>query len=244
MPVFSPSERFNPSVTYTKDVVKALHSRAIWWLSTRSAAEIDEEYVDMMLYLWVQPTETAGEYTAHFAMSDVSLSDIPEDAFSYEFSGKQSLRAIEEDLRTPDWPRYLHSLSRRYFREKCALTSTLDALRDLSGYVTAWLAAPSVEDFDTSTALYGADRYTLYFNFDKNRWSYEFDVPELAAMDNMKGCARYVIDLRDYGVVSHQDAIDFLETEAYDKNLKMIALVHQLASAHDMSRFNDRSSRH
>jgi hypothetical protein len=119
-----------------------------------------------------------------------------------------------------------------------------DAFNEIGKCDPVLVVGSGLTAIDALCRLKALDRFTLYFDFTDQRWRYRFDVPELANVPVPEPSARYVTDLRDYGVITHQDAIDFLETEAYDNNLKVIALVHDMNSINNVSSVHDMSRRH
>lgn len=86
-----------------EDALACLHARAIWFLSTRSNAEVNEEYDDLGAYIWT--VQKDGEYVAHFELAERrhALSHIPEDALWVPFEGTWSLRNVEEAIKSDNW---------------------------------------------------------------------------------------------------------------------------------------------
>lgn len=111
--------------------------------------------------------------------------------------------------------------------------STLDDLRYLQGVVLSWLETPSVEDFDTSEVLNGADNFQIWFDGDTGRWEFGFGYYWKSEHPDS---ATFTFDLTRYGVHTHQDAIEFLRMPERDTLLQGIALKydseHRGVSAH------------
>ncbi|WP_107675027.1 hypothetical protein [Agrobacterium sp. LAD9] len=86
-----------------EDALASLHARAIWFLSTRSNAEVNEEYDDLGAYIWT--VQKDDEYAAHFALAERrhALSHYPEDALWIPFDGAWKLRDVEAAVKSDNW---------------------------------------------------------------------------------------------------------------------------------------------
>ncbi len=98
--------------------------------------------------------------------------------------------------------------------------STLADLRYLTGVLISWLETPSVEDFDTSEVLNGANEFVVLFFDEQDRWAWRFGTSEFMPCSKT---AEYHFDLTEFGIISHADAMEFLQTEAWDFQLQLIA---------------------
>lgn len=84
-------------------VLESLHTRALWFLGTRSAVEVNEEYRDLGVYLW---TAKQGDVlVAHFELADRrhALANYPAEALWMPFEGTWTLRAVEAAMKTDTW---------------------------------------------------------------------------------------------------------------------------------------------
>lgn len=98
--------------------------------------------------------------------------------------------------------------------------TALDELHDLNGIVLSWLEAPSVEDFDTSSVLNGAESFQLCFDGEVRKWNFGFGQNwKSENPDSMT----FTFDLTKYRVKTHQDAIELLRSEDW------LAVLHRLA---------------
>lgn len=102
MPLVDVDHTFT-TVAELEDVLASLHARALWFLSTRSWAEVDEEYSELGAYIWT--VKTGDEYVAHFELSERrhALSHYPEDALWVPFEGTWKLRSVEETIKSDNW---------------------------------------------------------------------------------------------------------------------------------------------
>lgn len=91
--------------------------------------------------------------------------------------------------------------------------STIDDLRELTAVVGGWLAAPSVWPFDTSHELFGAEQLELWYDGFERHWNFGFGYDWIV---DHPDSAKYVFDLRRYGVTTHQEAIDYLNRPEWD----------------------------
>lgn len=81
----------------------SLHERLVWFLSTRNAAEVDEEYTDLGVYVWTVKVED--EYVTHVELAERrhALSHYPEDALWLSFKGTVTLRSVEKAVKDDNW---------------------------------------------------------------------------------------------------------------------------------------------
>ncbi len=102
MPLVDVDQNFH-TIAELEDVLASLQKRALWFLSTRSEAEVDEEYSDLGAYIWTVKMDD--EYVAHFKLAERrhALSAIPEDALWVPFSGTWKLRDVEASLKSETW---------------------------------------------------------------------------------------------------------------------------------------------
>ncbi|MGN8152752.1 hypothetical protein ACTJK5_10805 [Agrobacterium sp. 22094] len=102
MPIVDIDQRFS-MVSDLEHALSSLHERMVWFLSTRSGAEIDEEYNELAVYVWTVKLD--GEYVTHVELAERrhALSHYPEDALSLSFDGTWALRRIEEAVKSDNW---------------------------------------------------------------------------------------------------------------------------------------------
>ncbi len=91
----------------TKEELRAalpdLYKRALWFLSTRSSAEVDEEYRDLCVSVWIQTA--AGGPVARYLLADRihASAHVPDDAVQLSLKGVWTLRQVEDKIRSGDW---------------------------------------------------------------------------------------------------------------------------------------------
>jgi hypothetical protein len=102
MPLVDINQSFT-AVADLEDALASLHARAVWFLSTRSNAEVREEYEDLGAYIWT--VQKDDEYVAYFELVERrhALSHIPEDALWVPFEGIWKLRSVEEAIKSDTW---------------------------------------------------------------------------------------------------------------------------------------------
>lgn len=90
-------------VSELEHALASLHERAVWFLSTRSSAEVDEEYIDLGVYVWTVKLDD--EYVTHVELAERrhALSHYPEDALWLPFDGTWALRRVEEAVKSDNW---------------------------------------------------------------------------------------------------------------------------------------------
>lgn len=117
MPLVDVDQAFS-TVAELEVVLTTLHKRAVWFLSTRSAAEVDEEYEGLGAYVWTVKTDD--EFTAHFELAERrhAVSAIPEDALCVPFAGTWSLRDVEAVIKTNNWKAAFLVIGTDYFLGK------------------------------------------------------------------------------------------------------------------------------
>lgn len=98
-------------------VLASLHVRAMWFLSTRSAVEVDEEYRDLGVYLWT--VKEGDKYVAHFELADRphAQATYPAEALWIPFEGVWSLRQVESAMKTETWRNATIAVGIDHFRE-------------------------------------------------------------------------------------------------------------------------------
>ncbi len=102
MPLVDVDQEF-VTVAELEDVLASLLERATWFLSTRSAAEVDEEYTDVGVYVWSVKVDE--EFVTHVEMAERrhAISHYPEDALWLSFDGVWTLRRVEEMMKSDNW---------------------------------------------------------------------------------------------------------------------------------------------
>lgn len=102
MPLVDVDQAF-ATVADLEDTLASLHARAVWFLSTRSAAEVNEEYADLGVYIWTIKRDD--EYVAHVELAERrhALSHYPENALWIPFEGTWKLRAVEDLIKSDNW---------------------------------------------------------------------------------------------------------------------------------------------
>ena len=98
-------------------VLASLHARAMWFLSTRSAVEVDVEYRDLGVYIW---TVNEGDgYVAHFELSDRrhAQANYPAEALWMPFERVWTLREVEAAMKTDTWRNASIAVGIDHFRE-------------------------------------------------------------------------------------------------------------------------------
>jgi hypothetical protein len=102
MPLVDVDQRFG-MVADLEHALASLHERIVWFLSTRSAAEVAEEYDDLGVYVWTVKLDE--EYVTHVELAERrhALSHYPEDALSLPFEGTWVLRRVEETVKSDIW---------------------------------------------------------------------------------------------------------------------------------------------
>ncbi|MGO8024870.1 hypothetical protein [Rhizobium leguminosarum] len=102
MPLVDVDQTFT-TVAELEDVLASLHARAVWFLSTRSAVEVNEEYEELGAYVWT--VRQHEEYVAHFELAERrhALSNIPKDALYVPFKGSWTLRSVEDAIKSDGW---------------------------------------------------------------------------------------------------------------------------------------------
>jgi len=102
MPLIDVDQTFT-TVAELEDVMASLHARAIWYLSTRSSAEVDEDYDELGAYIWTAKLDN--EFVAHFELAERrhARSHCPADALWVPFEGTWTLRSVEEVMKSDDW---------------------------------------------------------------------------------------------------------------------------------------------
>lgn len=117
MPIFDVDQTFS-TVAELDAVLTSLHKRAVWFLSRRSAAEVDEKYDELGAYVWTVKTDD--EVTAHFELAECqhAISAIPEDALWVPFAGTWRLRDVEASLKTDSWKAAFLVIGTDHFLEK------------------------------------------------------------------------------------------------------------------------------
>lgn len=80
-----------------------LQKRALWFLSTRSSAEVDEEYRDLCVSVWIETAEEGP--VARYLLTDPihARAHVPEDAVQLSLKGVWTLRQVEDKIRSGDW---------------------------------------------------------------------------------------------------------------------------------------------
>lgn len=102
MPLVDVDQSFT-TVAELEDVLASLHARAVWFLSTRSSVEVNEEYEDLGAYIWTAKKDD--EFVAYFELAERrhALSHYPEDALYVPFKGTWKLRDVESTLKSDNW---------------------------------------------------------------------------------------------------------------------------------------------
>ncbi len=100
MPIAEVDQRFK--LKDLEDSLLWLARRIRWWVGTRSSNEVDEEYTDLGLYVWL--VRDGEEYIGNMLLTERSHAEkhLPSRALKIEYSGLQSLRAVEAALKTCD----------------------------------------------------------------------------------------------------------------------------------------------
>lgn len=101
MPLVNVEQGF-ATVAELEDVLALLHERAVWFLSTRLAADA-EEYADLGVYVWSVKVDE--EFVAHVELAERrhAISHYPEDALWLAFDGVWTLRRVEEMMKSDNW---------------------------------------------------------------------------------------------------------------------------------------------
>lgn len=117
MPLIDVDQAFS-TVAELEAVLTTLHKRAVWFLSTRSAAEVDEKYDELGAYVWTVKMDD--EFTAHFELAERrhAISALPEDALWVPFTGTWTLRDVEAALKTDNWKAAFLVIGTDHFLEK------------------------------------------------------------------------------------------------------------------------------
>ncbi|RVL94720.1 hypothetical protein [Sinorhizobium meliloti] len=102
MPIVDIDQSF-ATVAQLEDALASLHKRMVWFLYTRSAVEVDEEYSDLGVYVWTVKVDD--EYVTHVELAEHrhALSHYPEDATRLAFEGTWTLRRVEEAIKDDNW---------------------------------------------------------------------------------------------------------------------------------------------
>ncbi|MGE7368324.1 hypothetical protein ACQKKX_04535 [Neorhizobium sp. NPDC001467] len=102
MPLVDVNQAF-ANVAELEDVLVSLHKRAMWFLSTRSSVEVDEEYADLGVYVWSVKVDE--EFVTHVELAERrhAISHYPEDALWLAFDGVWTLRRVEEAMNSDNW---------------------------------------------------------------------------------------------------------------------------------------------
>lgn len=102
MPLVDVDQKFS-TVADLEHALASLHERAVWFLSTRSWVEKDEEYADLGVYVWTVKLDD--EYVTHVELAERrhALSHYPEDALWIDFDGAWKLRRVEEAIHDENW---------------------------------------------------------------------------------------------------------------------------------------------
>lgn len=93
----------------------SLVQRTQWFLSTRSAVEVAEEYEDLGVYVWL--VQDDGGFVAHMELSDPphARSHYPADAVILPFEGVWKLADVEAAIKSDGWiARLLVAVVRHY----------------------------------------------------------------------------------------------------------------------------------
>jgi|GEM_PF-5938736 len=98
-------------------VLASLHTRAMWFLSSRSAAEVNEEYRDLGVYIWT--VKQGDGYVAHFELADRrhAQANYPEKALWMPFDRVWTLREVEAAIKTDTWRNATVAVGIDRFRE-------------------------------------------------------------------------------------------------------------------------------
>ena len=101
-------------------VLASLHARALWFLSTRSAVEVSEEYRDLGVYLWMSKKEDG--YLAHFELADRrhAQANYPTEALWMPFDRVWTLREVEAAMKTETWRNAAIAVGLDHFRSQVA----------------------------------------------------------------------------------------------------------------------------
>ncbi|MGO7273930.1 hypothetical protein ACCT18_01330 [Rhizobium ruizarguesonis] len=99
-------------------VLASLHTRALWFLSTRSNVEVNEEYKELGVYLWTVKGDD--EYVAHVELADRrhALANYPGEALWMPFEGTWTLRAVEAAMKTDTWRNATIAVGIDHFRSR------------------------------------------------------------------------------------------------------------------------------
>jgi len=102
MPIVDVDQRF-AMVADLEHALASLHERLAWFLSTRNAAEVDEEYADLGVYVWTVKIDE--EYVTHVELAEHrhALSHYPEEAIRLAFEGTWTLRRVEAAIKDDNW---------------------------------------------------------------------------------------------------------------------------------------------
>ncbi|MBY5462074.1 hypothetical protein [Rhizobium leguminosarum] len=100
MPIAEVDQRFK--LEDLEEALLSLAQRIRWWVGTRSSTEVDEEYADLGLYFWL--ARAGDEYIGNMLLTERAHAEkhLPSRALMIEYSGLQSLRAVEAALKTCD----------------------------------------------------------------------------------------------------------------------------------------------
>lgn len=102
MPITDVDQSF-ALVADLEDALASLVQRTQWFLSTRSAVEVAEEYEDLGVYVWL--VQDDGGFVAHMELSDPphARSHYPADAVMLPFEGAWKLADVEAAIKADGW---------------------------------------------------------------------------------------------------------------------------------------------
>jgi hypothetical protein len=117
MPLVDVDQTFS-SAAELEVVLASLHTRAMWFLSTRSAVEVNEEYRDLGVYIWT--VKQGDGYVARFELADRrhAQANYPEKALWIPFERTWTLRQVEAAMKTDTWRNATLAVGVDHFRSQ------------------------------------------------------------------------------------------------------------------------------